>query len=405
MKLYKLIACLVCVFGVILLSSTNILPAQSDTAVQEQPQEDDPLTEMVLEAAAICFEIFQNAESETTFNVVLSDETIEEMVHAVGDLGFAVIDQDGSMDMLNPESMLAYGKAIADGTAYEMQPVYFTIYRDGHIGAAQFNGTQLRSLAADFTKTPTIYIDIFTDLKSISFTDKGWLIYERDLSSQNNTKAFNVDPHTMVRVTPLSDDLRTLCKTYITPVGYSENNLFTADWSERDAQHLDFASLYAMLFGLSHDGETLTWYSAKKYYAQVPDSDLFLIPQGEFEQTIQTYLNVPTQVIRSIPEYNASAQTYYFLGWQTGYYSVVPRLPTPEVIEARTNADGTITMITDAVFSWYGTDRAFRHEITVRPYADGTFQYVENKLLPNEENILYDCLLPSQREAALKNIQ
>ena len=405
MRYTKLIACFVCMFAIILLSSTSIILSQSDTPVPQQVSETDPLVDMVLEAAEVCFNIFQRTEAGSSFNVVLSDQAMSEMVNDVAALGFAVIDQDGSLDMRNPEAMLAYGKAIENGSSYDMSPVYFTIYRDGHIGAAQFNGTQLRSLSADFTTTPKIYIDIVTDLNSISFTDKGWLIYERDFSSQNSSKAFNLDPHTMVRIAPLSDDLRSLCDTYIASIGYSENNLFTIDWSESSPQVLDLASLYAMLFGLTHNGETLTWYNAKKYYQQVPDSNLFLIPQAEFEETIQTYLNIPTNAIRSIPEYSPSTKSYYFLGWQTGYYSVVPRIPIPEVVDAWTNYDGTITMVTDAVFSWYGPDRAFRHEVTVRPNPNGSFQYVENKVVKDDNNIFYDCLLPLHRHAELLRMQ
>lgn len=400
-KVITLIFCTLC----FLFSSTTILSAPETTLKESKLQSGDPLSDMVLQTATVCHEIYQATEQGASFNVVLSEQTILEMVNAVADLGHAVIDQNGSLDMRNPNTMLEYGIALQTESSIDTQAMYFTIYNDGHIGANLFSGTQLRSLSADFTSTPEIYMDIVTELKSISFTEKGWLIYERDLSGQNSTKAFNLDPHTMVRITPLSDDLRSLCNTYIASIGYSENNLFTIDWTETSPQTLDLASLYAMLFGFEHNGETLTWYSAKKYYSQAPNSDLFLIPQAEFEETIQTYLNISTSEIRSIPEYNASAKAYYFLGWQTGYYSVVPRIPVPEVVDAWANPDGTITMVTDAVFSWYGTDRAFRHEVTVRPTPNGGFQYVGNKVLEDDNNIFYDCLLPSQRHAELLRIQ
>lgn len=405
MRYTKLIAVLLCLSAIFLLSSTFIIPAPTNEPDVHHSQTSDPVVDMVLESAAVCHEIYQNTEQGTSFNVVLSEQTIPELVNAVADLGYAVIDQNGSLDMRNPNAMLEYGKALQVENSVDTQAMYFTVYTDGHIGANLFNGTQLRSLSANFTSTPEIYMDIVTALKSISYTDKGWLIYERDLSGQNSTKAFNLDPHTMVRIAPLSDELRSLCDTYIAAIGYSENNLFTIDWSESSPQVPDLASLYAMLFGLEHNGETLTWYSAKKYYSQVPGSDLFLIPQAEFEETIQTYLNISTNTIRSIPEYNASAQAYYFLGWQTGYYSVVPRVPVPEVVNAWTNPDGTITMVTDAVFSWYGTDRAFRHEVTVRPNPNGSFQYVGNKVIEDDSNTFYDSLLSSQRHAELLRMQ
>ena len=401
MRYTKLIAALLCLSASFLLSSTFVVPAPTNEPAVHHSQPSDPIVDMVLESAAVCHEIYQTSEQGASFNVVLAEQTILEMVNAVADLGHAVIDQNGSLNMRNPNTMLEYGIAIQTGKSIDTQAMYFTIYTDGHIGANLFNGTQLRSVSADFTSTPEIYMDIVTAIKSISFTDKGWLIYERDLSGQNSTKSFNLDPHTMVRIAPLSDDLRSLCDTYITSIGYSENNLFTIDWSEASPQVLDLASLYAMFFGLEHNGETLTWYSAKKYYSQAPNSDLFLIPQAEFEETIQKYLNISTSTIRSIPEYNASAQAYYFLGWQTGYYRVVPRIPAPEVVDAWANPDGTITMVTDAVYSWYGTDRAFRHEVTVRPTPNEGFQFVGNNVIADDNDIFYDCLLPLQRHAEI----
>jgi len=150
-----------------------------------------------------------------------------------------------------------------------------------------------------------------------------------------------------------------------------------------------------------NNGDFLNWYNAKQYYSQVKDSDLVMIPQDHFESVIQSFLNIPISEIRAIPEYDFSEQAYYFLGWQTGYYSVVPRLPIPEVTDVRNNEDGTFTLIVDAVFPWYGTDCAFQHETTIRCKEDGTFHFIENHVIEHEKNIFPSNQLPALRKGAI----
>lgn len=83
-------------------------------------------------------------------------------------------------------------------------------------------------------------------------------------------------------------------------------------------------------------------------------------------------------------------------GFQTGYYSVVPRIPEPEVTDYWTNPDGSLTLKVDAVFSWYGTDKAFTHEVTVRDTGTG-FEYVSNYVYESDDNIFPETILHDER--------
>lgn len=374
----------------------QVTPAPQPTPqASPTPAPTDPWEQALLEAAEVCRAIHADAVHSDTLNIVLSAETIETMVDAVAELGVSVIDEDMALDMRNPTPLMNFGRSLTDEAAY------YTVYADGHIGLNVLTRNALTTLSATFTDTPEIYIAAEYVLTDLTYTDKGWLIYTRDQSGSTNPKLFNVDPHTMVRVTPLSEEYRILCDTYIAPVGYSENNLFTVNWSELDCSQVDFSSLYAMLFGMTHSGETLTWYSAKSYYEQISGSDLFLIPQADLEATVQQFFSVPTAVLRSSSDYNAARQGYYFLGWQTGYYDVVPRIPVPEVVDAWENPDGTLTMQVDALFSWYGTDCAFTHEVTVQPNADGSFHYVSNKVIDRQDNLFPERQLQDRRSVAI----
>lgn len=63
-------------------------------------------------------------------------------------------------------------------------------------------------------------------------------------------------------------------------------------------------------------------------------------------------------------------------------------MPYPEVTAYRENEDGTLTLVTDAVWAEENLDRAYSHEVTVRLLEDGQWQYVSNHILPSEENMI-----------------
>ncbi len=352
----------------------------------------------LLQAAQLCHNVYQASEKGTTFNVILSEQVKLQMVDAVASLGFPVIDDNMEFDMRNPESLMEFGS----GTIPEA--AYYIIHTDGHIGLNILTANTVISLSASFTDTPKIYLETEYALTDITYTDKGWLIYTRDQSQATDPKLFNVDPHTMIRVTPLSQELRTLCDTYILPMGYSENNLFIVNWSKNDYSQVDFSSLYAMLFGMTHNGENLTWYTAQKYYKQIDGTELFLIPETEFEAITQQYFDIPSPVLRRSNDYNPAQHGYYFLGWQTGYYHVVPRIPVPEVVAAWENSDGTLTMVVDALYSWHGTDRAFSHTVTVEPHSDGSFRYVANTVTEVKDSIFPKQELCFRRAAMIDRV-
>ena len=54
------------------------------------------------------------------------------------------------------------------------------------------------------------------------------------------------------------------------------------------------------------------------------------------------------------------------------------------MIDYKENADGTITLFVDAVWTDYFSDFAFTNEVVVFPFADGTFRYLSNKIEQKE---------------------
>ena len=65
------------------------------------------------------------------------------------------------------------------------------------------------------------------------------------------------------------------------------------------------------------------------------------------------------------------------------YESEYPDIPCPEVTGYLENADGTITLIVNAVYPEEYTAKAFSHKTVIRPLPEGGFQYVSNEMLPS----------------------
>ena len=53
----------------------------------------------------------------------------------------------------------------------------------------------------------------------------------------------------------------------------------------------------------------------------------------------------------------------------------------PQVVAYKSNSDGTITLTVEMLSTDLKMDCLFAHEVTVRPFSDGTFHYVGNKVI------------------------
>jgi len=344
-------------------------------------------------------DVYANA-NKSGGNIILSDDAIEQLVDAIGDAGYSVIDHEGKLNMRNPGQITEFGNLVNAGQ--DAEAVYYVVHSDGslHMNALSYtNGTgKLITISLEWNPSlePAVYDEGRYELQSIVYTEKGWLILDRDIANFNINKKFNVDSHTLVRVKPYDETCRQLCEKYIAPVGYSENNLFTLSWQETDYGDLDFNCLFPILYGMYYNAQELNFYNSNASFDRIEGTQLHLIPTPQFEEVITAYFNIAPEQLRGLADYNAELGGYYMCGYQTGYYNVVPRIPEPEVTDYRFNSDGTLTLTIDAVFSWYGTDRAFTHEVTMRDTERG-FEYVSNYVQESADNIFPELTLHSER--------
>lgn len=373
-----------------------------DTANQ---QEKTQVRDELLAVARGCRDIYQQADKGTAINVVLDWATVQAMVTRIGQMGYPAVDAFGKMDMQCPQPILSFGEKIND--AENIGVSYFTVYNDGQISVyhvAREKGIwYLIAMSAvwDRQGEPYVLSEGRYAISDVQMTEKGWLIYNRDTGSFDDNQRSNTNAYVFVRVLPYDSFKRGLCQRYVQPIGYFENNLFTTNWSEANMGPIDFNSLYSALFGMYMGTEDLSASNASNYFNTVQDTRLFLVPTGNFEQVVQYYFNIDSAVLKNISDYSYALDGYFFFGYQDGLYNVTPRIPEPEVVDYWYNSDGTLTMRVDAVHKWYGTDRAFTHDLTVRENSNGSFRYVSNVLYLDENSIVPTCrisdLLNSER--------
>ena len=343
-------------------------------------------------ACSACRGVYLSADKGDTLNITVSASDIASMIEAVGTAGYPCVDSNGEFNMQRYDILNDFGTRAMQGRD-DISETYFIVYPDGHLSGFMLSRENsiwhLYSASSAWNEDGSvrIYSEGRYAVGEVRYTDKGWLIYSRDTSDFDENQKANTDSYVMIKVIPYDSEKRTLAKRYIEPVGYFENNLFTTSWSEANMGPIDFNSLYAYLFGMYNGTEMLSSYNVRSYYKAVQGTKLYLVPTDTFEKTVTTYFNIDTSVLKNISDYNSSAGGYFFLGYNRDYFNVTPRTPSPEVTDVSYNTDGSITMTVDAVNKWYGTDRAFRHELTVMPIGNG-FKYVSNILIEDSGNII-----------------
>lgn len=362
----------------------NSISEVSDTVKEQVANE-------LMTVAEGCKDIYTQADKGTAINVVLSESTVREMVYRIGQMGYPAVDAFGKMDMQCPEPIIQFGNAIPGPD--NIGVAYYTVYNDGQISVYYIGREKgmwyLISMSAEWSKNcePSIMTQGRYVIGDVKFSDKGWLIYNRDTLGFDENQRSNSNSYVFVRVLPYDATKRSLCEKYILPVGYFENNLFTTTWNESNFGPIDFNSLYSSIFGMYMGTEDLAAYNAAQYFSNIEDTSLFLIPTENFERMVCQYFNIDRGVLKNISDYSYALDGYFFYGYREGLYNVTPRISEPEVVDYWYNSDGTLTMQVDAVNKWYGTDKAFSHQVTVRETATG-FQYVSNSLFIDENSIL-----------------
>ena len=206
------------------------------------------------------------------------------------------------------------------------------------------------------------------------YTD-GYLFFERyRMGGYDGDSAY-----TALRVEPLDEKLRVLNRKYIKTIGYDSNNLFTTNWDESDMNKINYYDIYEALYKM-------------KYGMSSPYSDegvTYMIEEELYEKVFQEYLPVSTDVLQHVNVYDVSRQMYQYRTRGMFDHSVTPLVPFPEVVDAEHNADGTITLIVNAVSEKDESGRLFTHKVTIKEKENDGSEYVSNDVLTMGKEGIY----------------
>lgn len=106
----------------------------------------------------------------------------------------------------------------------------------------------------------------------------------------------------------------------------------------------------------------------------------YYIPKQDFEEVIQTFLTVESEVLESNAIYNAETKTYLYR--PRGLYDYGSTYePYPEVVSYEKMDDGKIKLIINAVWERTMQDNAMTSELVIQPLDNNRFHYISNQVI------------------------
>mgnify|MGYP005798912883 FL=1 len=297
-------------------------------------------------------DIYAAADKGNLQNIVLAEATVHEMAGAVAAQGRAVTCGSYDFNMLNYEKTDECLRDAVNGKSSETE--FFQITTSGRIMYFGLESKQKNLVVtyanAAFNKNLELHIQQMEKFKVYdwSYTEKGWLIWEKALSQNHE-----MDMHSFFRILPLDEKCRQLGNEYIRPVSYFSNNLFLVDWDGSSLDKIEFNDLYEFLYKI-------------KYGESVNTDDIQNgIGKEDFENVIRTFFDISAEELEKLAGYDFDKGLY---PWEPimAWNHVKQFQPFPEVVKCVDNQDGTYTLYVEAVFVEEGKDCSFHHTVIMR---------------------------------------
>lgn len=340
------------------------LPQADDSLFTDNEKE--ALEQQALAAAKQIKEIYKDikvtdgpsyASNITNF----SDEQCKEGVKFLGEAGYASITEDCNME--HPEQLEQFFTDYQNGK--DTQVTIFEVNRDGFLGATTFLYREKRlqtyyvGIGWQEGGVPEQRDTLVSDVKEIRLTEKGWFIYAYE------DRMLHESMRQSWRMKPLSDKCRELTRKYVNGLSYVNYNALVTDWDSSNVEDILMLCMFEDLYRI-HTGKNFRVKGNR-------------IPADLFEPIMTTYFPVSKERLRKACGYDADSASYPY---EMIYGSPYP--PFGEVINYEEHANGTITLIVDAVWADYDSDCAFTNYLTIQPHADGTWCYLSNSIEQKE---------------------
>ena len=330
--------------------------------------------------AEILDEIYEEAVSTDTLG---SLDMMRRMVARLGENGYVAVDNGNQIDMTQAEQAFDFCKAVDEKEMDELTIIvvmemgirkFDLKTEDGNVNIVRGYYQYDQNGSLQNRSTVSYPADFW------QYTEEGYLIFEGSYFLDENyiLTLSDTPEHTMLRILPLDEKCREYNRKYILPVGYKQNNLFLCNWSEDDFGDLDFYDLFDRFYPMI--------YSQPVPYMADENLGVGAVYQiqGElFENVIRAYFNMDRETLRSKTTYLSELAAYEYR--PRGFYEVeYPDIAYPEVVGYRENEDGTVTLHVNAVYPGGNMSKEFSHTTVIRPFSEGSFQYVSNEIILSE---------------------
>ena len=330
--------------------------------------------------AEILDEIYEEAVSTDTLG---SLDMMRRMVARLGENGYVAVDNGNQIDMTQAEQAFDFCKAVDEKEMDELTIIvvmemgirkFDLKTEDGNVNIVRGYYQYDQNGSLQNRSTVSYPADFW------QYTEEGYLIFEGSYFSDESyiLTLSDTPEHTMLRILPLDEKCREYNRKYILPVGYEQNNLFLCNWSEDDFGDLDFYDLFDRFYPMI--------YSQPVPYMADENLGVGAVYQiqGElFENVIRAYFNMDRETLRSKTTYLSELAAYEYR--PRGFYEVeYPDIAYPEVVGYRENEDGTVTLHVNAVYPGGNMSKEFSHTTVIRPFSEGSFQYVSNEIILSE---------------------
>ena len=341
-----------------------VIPQAEDCFILDE--EKQQLQNKALSAAESVSEIYKDIEivDISSYSSGITEFTREQrkaVVKKWGENGFVIVEEDTNMQ--NYEAIETFYTEYLNGQ--DSMVTIFKVHRDGLIGAITFiyrkDKLQTYYVGVRWKEggIPEIQGTSISDIAEIKLTEKGYFIYSY------KTIIAHASLRQYFRVKPLSDDCRELTKKYISGLSYVNYNMLVTNWDSSNVEDILMPCMYEDIYRI-HTGENLRTENQE-------------IPAEQYENIMTTYFPVSIEQLRKHCGYIEDSASYPY---EMIYASPYP--PFGEVIDYTENANGTITLMVDGVWSDYNSDCAFTNQIVVQPFEDGTFKYLSNSIEQKE---------------------
>lgn len=327
----------------------------------------------------VALKIYEEVYDETDDN----EARVKNIVSKLGDEGHVSVDSENSVNMSCDDKLIDFIEKQKIGEETQIQ-VFLISYYDGfylYEMESRDDGVFIKKTFYQYKDGQLEEIEqIEFEPNSFIYTEEGYLIIEESWhSSQQYLLTLSEEKdHVALRVDPLDEKYRELCKTYLAPLSYRTNNMFLVDWNKDDFSKLDFYDIFEKFYPVEY-GKSFP-YIMNKNLAVTENYD---VPAEEFENVIISHMPISAEELRELAKYDEEKNCYIFRprGFKEYDYSDIPY---PEVVSYEENEDGSMTLLVNAVYPKENTSKLFSHKVTIKEI-DGKMNYLSNEIIDNKE--------------------